>query len=177
MTICINSPVSFGQSTISKLNMHNNGSPLNFVEYDYNFYDMLHINSQTKQWESNQYENVQEFNNDFFRNYINGSYEKRYFGVEDENGNIQALIKADVQTDKENQEEFGTMKTSTILFGPDFAGSKTPELIKEITKALKKHSDSCKDIFAKIILRKTQSHSLDIDNLNGQQGSCLNTNI
>lgn len=156
--------INFGQKHLSTINVSNE-TPLNFVEYEYGFYDMLHIRDQVTKWDSSKGEKGKNMFNRFCNHYMNGGYLKRYFGVEDNDGKIQAIIEADVQADKTNEEEFATIKPSKVAFSPDVEDMRTPEIKKGIKAAVKKHSDKCRELFAYIINKRTrvQSFSLDED--------------
>ena len=168
--------INFGQRHISTLNTKNNGTPLNFVEYEYGFYDMLHLREQVDKWEPSKGNGGKKLYNNFCDQYMNGGFLKRYFGVEDDEGNVKAIMEADVQSDKTNKDEFGTMKQSQTAFSPDIKQEDASELKKEINIELKKHSDECKDIFSDIINRRTRILSFGIDENGENQTNGLELN-
>ena len=155
--------INFGQKRLGTINTENNSAPLNFVEYDYGFYDMLHIRDQVDSWQPAKSSGGKNLYNRFCDYYMSGEYLKRYFGVEDDNGNIKAIVEADVKADKANSEEFGTIKPSKVAFNPDVEETDTPKIKKEIKREIEKHSDNVKGIFAQIIDEKQKMHSFYLD--------------
>lgn len=154
---------SFGQRQLGTIDAGKNDTSLNFVEYEYGFFDMLHLRDQIDTWEPSAGNKGRSLYNRFCDHYMNGGYLKRYFGVEDEEGNVKAIVEADVQDDKTNAEEFGTIKPSKVAFNPDVDDMKTPEMKKGIKAQIEKYSKECKELFADIITRRTRVLSFDLD--------------
>ncbi len=155
--------IHFGQKQLGTMGQDKKGESLNFVEYEYGFFDMLHIRDQVDRWEPTQGKGGRNLYNRFCDHYMNGGYLKRYFGVEDNEGNIKAIVEADVQADKTNEEEFGTIKPSKVAFNPDVEEESTPEIKKGIKEEIKKHSDKFKDVFAQIINKRNRVLSFTLD--------------
>ena len=68
--------INFGQKHLSTINVSNE-TPLNFVEYEYGFFDMLHIRDQVDRGEPTQGKGGRNLYNRFCDHYMNGGYSKR----------------------------------------------------------------------------------------------------
>lgn len=119
-------PVSFGQNYISKVHCKSQGakcsSPLDFVEYDYSFYDLSHIDSSIGKLEKGPKNPISRY----YEAYLHGD-KKRFFGLEDGDGEIKAFM--------ETEKKKGDKKyTVTKIWPEGGAASKENELAKAINE-------------------------------------------
>lgn len=90
-------PLSFGKNYISEVSARNNetktAEALDFVEYEYSFYDLAHLDDSTKR---------QKGGADIFINYVdaylNGhGKNKKFYGLENKEGKVQAVLESDTK--------------------------------------------------------------------------------
>ena len=102
--------VSFGQKFIRPAQIRNNKTntkeDVHFVEYEYSFYDLSRIADTAKKWNMDPKNNYsRRIFKDYIDCYLNGSKTKRFFGLEDKNQNILAMLEANTGLDELNLED------------------------------------------------------------------------
>lgn len=103
-------PLSFGQNHIKSAYIKNNQTgkkeKVNFVQYEYGFYDMVRIHNTIQNWREDPKNRYGErIYKDYMQGYMKGDYNKSFYGLEDENENILGLIETNSEMENINLED------------------------------------------------------------------------
>ncbi len=156
--------ISFTQNYLSKINAGKSKKPLNVVEYEYDFYDMLCLKDGVDNWQNGKEEPAaKKILSDYTGSYFLFDSPRKFFGVEDEEGNIKALCEARINDDESDKEKFGTLTVTRTAVDCKDGGNKSENLVSELIGEVKKQSDKYKDVVADEIRSKRYATAVSLD--------------
>lgn len=153
-------PISFAQNYLSKVNVQNaktnSKETLDFVEYECCFYDLARLDTAARKWNKSPKNPADSIFKDYCDTYFNGGSDRRFYGLEDENGEIQGLcevapggseIKLNGKTEKD---EKNALEITCLCTNPENAYTSGDrkyqgigrKLFSEIVKLAKKQDKS-----------------------------------
>ena len=155
-------PVSFGANYLSEFVNQKTKERLSFVEYEHGFYDLVHLQKQTQNWNTKEGDKI--FGN-YWNSYKNGNVTKRFYGLENNDGDIVALCETKINDDKNDAEKYAVINVQSVAADPKAVKSKYD--IKSLTsyfkREIKKQSDKCKDSISHMLSSRGKIISTGLD--------------
>lgn len=153
-------PISFTQNYLSKVKVQNtktnSNETLDFVEYECSFYDLARLDTAAEKWDKALKGQANLIFKDYCDTYLSGGLDRRFYGLEDKNGEIQGLCEvtsgaSDIKLNsKTKADEKDALEITRICTNPENAytsGNRKYQgigrkLFSEIVKLAKKQDKS-----------------------------------